>query len=121
MADFEALSKISSFSIYVEDVYTSSVSQGYTHATPFVARINLTSGSSPAEILNSCTLIWNFGDGTIYQIQDVENSVLQSTSQAYNWPGQYEVKLSAISNDGVSSITFSKTLSVVNFCGDTLQ
>jgi hypothetical protein len=121
MADFEALSKISSFSIYVEDVYTSSVSQGYTHATPFVARINLTSGSSPAEILNSCTLIWSFGDGTIYQIQDVENSVLQSTSHTYNWPGQYEVKLSAISNDGVSSITFSKTLSVVNFCGDTLQ
>jgi len=121
MADFEALSKISGFSIYVEDVYTSSVTQGYTLATPFVTRINLTAGSSPAQVLNACTLIWNFGDGTIYQTRDVENSVLQSTSHVYNWPGQYEVKLSAISNDGVSSVTFSKTLSVVNFCGDTLQ
>lgn len=121
MADYEKISNISNFSVYVEDVYTSTVSQGYTYATPFVARIDLTSGSSPAEVLNACTLIWNFGDGTIYQTKDIENSVLQSIPHKYNWPGQYELKLSVISNDGVSSKTFSKILNVANYSNDTLQ
>lgn len=121
MADYEKISSISSFSVYIKDVYTSTVSQGYTFATPFVARINLASGTSPAEVLNACTLIWNFGDGTIYQTKDIENSALQSIPHKYNWPGQYELKLSVISNDGVSSVAFNKILNVVNYCYDSLQ
>ena len=121
MADYELVSKITGFSIYIENNYSTAVNSGYTLASPFVCRINLQAGVSPAEVLNSCTLFWHFGDGFIEQIKEVRESSIQSTAHKFNWPGMYEIKLSVTSNDSVSSATFSKALSVNNYLTDSLE
>lgn len=119
MADYELVSKILGFSVTI-DGQDGSVDSGYVHATPFVAVVNLSSGSSPATVLNGCKFIWNFGDGYEYQTTNIENSNIQSAAHTYNWPGIYEVKLSVVSNDGLTARTFSKRLSANNFLQDSL-
>ena len=121
MADYELLSKITGFSIYIKDEYISAVSNGYTYATPFVCRVNLAANTSPAQILNGCSLVWSFGDGTYKNNTYIIDNNLQTESQIYNWPGIYELKLSVTSNDGLSSKTFSKTLNIANYSTDSLE
>lgn len=121
MADYELLSKINGFSVYVEDDYTIDVNNGYVLATPFVCRINLAANTSPAQILNGCSFVWSFGDNTFDSSTFLVENILQTNAHTYNWPGRYEVKLSITSNDGLSSVTFSKSLSVVNYCDDTIE
>lgn len=121
MADYELLSKISGFTVYIENNYTTPVSSGYVTATPFVCRVNLDSNTSPAQILNGCSLIWSFGDNTYDSATTLVENILQSNAHFYNWPGRYQVKLSVTSNDGLSSVTFSEALSVVNYCTDSIE
>jgi hypothetical protein len=125
MADYQLISKISGFSVYNEaELYLDEppfINGGYTIATPFVLRADLTSGTSPAAVLNGVTFIWNFGDGFETQTTGIQYDSIQSVAHKYNWPGIYEVKLSVASNDGILSKTFSKTLSVTNFLEDSLS
>lgn len=125
MSDYLLISKFTGFLVYNEAELSLEdppfINGGYTRATPFVLRASLTSGTSPAAVLNGVTVVWNFGDGFETQTKDIEYNSIQSVSHKYNWPGIYEVKLSIISNDGILSKTFSKTLSVTNFVEDYLS
>lgn len=119
MAAYEQVSRITGFTVYVQDTQTATTS-GYTLATPLVATVNLSAGSSPAEVLNNCKITWQFGDGFEEQSTSIVDNNIQSSGYRYRWPGEYEVKLSVTSNDSVSSVTFSKKISAINYLTDNL-
>lgn len=119
MAAYEFVSKITGFTVYIGGT-TSATTSGYTLATPLYGIIDLTPGTSPAEVLNNCKITWQFGDGYVEQTNNIVNNNIQSSNHSYSWPGEYEVKLSITSNDSISGATFSKRISANNYLTDRL-
>jgi len=107
------------FVIKVADTLTT-VTTGYTLATPIVIQVDTKPGKQPAQILNLYTLIVQFGDSTEIEVTQVTDSIIVSPSHIYKWPGQYEVKLVVIPKDGSTTGIYSNTFTATNFVGDVL-
>ena len=119
MADYLLIPDFTGFTVNVED--TTNVSGGYALSTPFYLEASFIYGTSPAAILNGCKIFWHYGDGTSSQTTEIQDNSIRSDVHYYNWPGTYEVKLSVISNDGLSAVTFNKTIAVSSFVNDSLN
>jgi hypothetical protein len=120
MAISDYINTTDGFSIKVADTLTT-VTTGYTLATPILIEVDIKPGVQPATVLNLYSLIVQFGDNTEIEITQVTDSVIRSTSHRYKWPGQYEVKLVVIPKDGSTTGIFSNNFTVTNYIIDQLN